>query len=240
MSSVTADATVHSPGTSCAIFYGCFICFSSCFIYQNKTTKEKKSLKSHSDTSDCCLLFAQASHFQSYSSIPVCPKLYWQLHPVLPEAAQQGSCKPWQVFPAPCTTSQRCWAAHDNPNFSDLPQAPEQSSNCKQPKCPTSDCNHTRRCGKELETAVSATGAEDKNPVLDLQGLLAQLNTRTWDPRDLSISKAVLGTSQSAPLTQTFAKPKQIILPKHKVHLLKHFPKQNGGFNSLTQLPRGV
>lgn len=135
---------------------------------------------------------------------------------------------------------KRCWAAHDNPNFSDLPQAPEQSSNCKQPKCPTSDCNHTWRRGKELETAVSATEAEDKNPVLDLQGLLAQLNTRTWDPRDLSISKAALGTSQSAPLTQTFAKPKQIILPKHKVHLLKHFSKQNGGFNSLTQLPRGV
>lgn len=42
MSSVTADATVHPPGTSCAIFYGCFICFSSCFIYQNKTTEEKK------------------------------------------------------------------------------------------------------------------------------------------------------------------------------------------------------
>lgn len=51
-----------------------------------------------------------------------------------------------------------------------------QTSNsiAKCPKCPTSNYNHIRIREKEqLKTAVGATGAEDqKNPILDLQGLL--------------------------------------------------------------------
>lgn len=76
---------------------------------------------------------------------------------------------------------------------------------------------------------MSATGGEDKNTILDVQGVLTQLNIRTQDSRDLCISKAALGSPQSALFTQTLAQPKQMILPKHKVHLLKHFPKHNRG-----------
>lgn len=80
------------------------------------------------------------------------------------------------------------------------------NSAAKRPKCPTSNYNHIQIREKEqLKTAVRAIAAEDeKNPILDLQGLLTRIKKQNSQPKETSPSPRLpFCTSPSAPFTQS-------------------------------------
>lgn len=79
---------------------------------------------------------------------------------------------------------------------------------------------------EQLKTAVGSSGTkEQKNTVLDPQGLLMQIQTQSSQPSSAP-PRFPLCAPQLAPFTLTLAKPKEAVLMKHEVYWAKTFPQK--------------